>query len=75
MKLPQLTPPQFTRRGAGAGRDALSAGIEPQDCGVLKAIGCATALAACAAVCVGTGLTGCAPCLAGLGTGSCIECL
>lgn len=58
--------------GLGASNPA---GVEPQDCGTLKKIGCAVAVAACAAVCIGSVGTACAECFAGLGMGGCIDCL
>jgi hypothetical protein len=49
--------------------------IVPQDCSFFKKIGCATALAACATVCVTGAVPACAACLGGLGAGGCIDCL
>ena len=44
-------------------------------CNVFKKIACATALAACAVVCVGSAGTACAQCLAGIGAAGCIDCV
>jgi hypothetical protein len=52
-----------------------AAGVEPQGCSTLKKIGCAAAVAACAAVCVGSAGTACVECFAALGMGGCIDCL
>lgn len=50
-------------------------GIGASGCNVLKKIACATALAACAVVCVGSAGTACAQCLAGIGAAGCIDCV
>lgn len=46
-------------------------------CSRWKRIGCASAVAACAATCAapGVGWAVCSSCFAGLGMGSCIDCL
>lgn len=49
--------------------------VIPSGCSTWKKIGCASAVAACAAVCYGSAGTACAACFAGLGMGSCIDCL
>jgi hypothetical protein len=50
--------------------------IVPQDCGIFKKIGCATAVAACGTVCLtGAGIPACAACFASLGASGCIDCL
>jgi hypothetical protein len=74
MKLPQLTSPEFTAN-ARFERNVALAGVEPQDCNTLKKIGCAAAVLACGAVCIGSAGAGCAACFASLGMGSCIDCL
>lgn len=53
----------------------MSDGIGASGCDVFKAIGCAAALAACAAVCVGSAGTACVQCLAGIGAAGCIDCV
>ncbi len=74
MRLPVLTrATKFGERQADRGSGPV--GVEPQDCSLPKKIACASAVAACAAVCIGTGGAGCAACFAGLGMGSCIDCL
>jgi hypothetical protein len=49
--------------------------VMPSGCSTWKKIGCAGAVAACAAVCYGSGLLACAGCFAGLGQSGCIDCL
>lgn len=79
MKLPQLTSSQFSANnrvtGGAMTNTAIQTGVAPQDCGTLKAIGCAASVAACAAVCVGSVGTACVECFAALGMGGCIDCL
>jgi|GEM_PF-3104036 len=74
MRLPSLTPPDFTLHNSTA-PTVVQAGVEPQGCNVFKKIACAGALVACAAVCAGTGGAACPACFAALGMGSCIDCL
>jgi hypothetical protein len=48
--------------------------MQASDCGVFKKIGCAGAIAACGAVCVGSLGTACVECLAGIGASGCLDC-
>jgi hypothetical protein len=79
MRLPHLTSPQLSvnasRQPVSAPGASKQAGVEPQGCNTLKKIGCAAAVAACAAVCVGSAGTACVECFAALGMGGCIDCL
>ena len=70
MRLPNQAPP--VSRQVDVGR--FDVAVEPSGCGILKGIGCAAALAACGALCVG-GPEACIPCFAALGATSCIDCL
>jgi hypothetical protein len=54
---------------------ALDNGVTASSCSVWKKAGCATAVAACAAVCVISDGLACAACFANLGVSSCIDCL
>jgi len=80
VKLPLANNPDYLFAAAGAGnrlapqRGVTPAAVHPQGCSIWKKIGCAAALAACAASCVITGPE-CVGCFAALGASSCIDCL
>jgi hypothetical protein len=53
----------------------IAGALTPSGCNFVKKALCASALAACAAVCVGSGGAACVQCLGALGMSSCIDCV
>lgn len=52
----------------------MSGSVDASDCNIFKKAGCAAAIVACGAVCVGSLGTACVECLAGIGASGCIDC-
>jgi len=71
MRLPNQAPAV----DRGVTTSPLAGAVGLSGCNVFKKIACATALAACAVVCVGSAGTACAQCLAGIGAAGCIDCV
>ncbi|WP_019502199.1 hypothetical protein [Pseudanabaena sp. PCC 6802] len=73
MKLPVQAQPVL--RNVSDTKIAMTNAVIASGCSTWKKIGCAGAVAACAAVCYASGGLACAGCFAGLGQSSCIDCL
>jgi hypothetical protein len=70
MRLPHQSP-AVTR---GISIAPITETLTPSGCSVFKKVGCATAIAACGAVCFASLGSACVQCLAGIGASGCIDC-